>query len=250
LIPDLEMSQWLLVAFGAVVFLLGAFVKGTLGVGMPMVVAPLLSLVIPAPTTIALLGMPVLVSNSMQSIEGGLLRYSLKRFGWLILAQTVATILTVKMTLNLSPGMLNSLLAISVLAATVLMAFTLNLRIAPQHEKWSGILVGAASGLMSGVSSLTGPLIIAYLMALKLNRDMFVGSISIIYLFAAIPLYLSLWWFDRFGWNEFVLSSLALIPMVMGLKLGRLLRHRLSETLFRRILLGFLTIISLILLFK
>jgi uncharacterized membrane protein YfcA len=130
------------------------------------------------------------------------------------------------------------------------MAFTLNMRIAPQHEKWSGILVGAAAGLMSGVSSLTGPLIIAYLMALKLNRDMFVGSISIIYLFAAIPLYLSLWWFDRFGWNEFVLSSLALIPMVLGLKLGRLLRHRLSETLFRRILLGFLTIISLILLFK
>jgi len=87
-------------------------------------------------------------------------------------------------------------------------------------------------------------------MALKLNRDMFVGSISIIYLFAAFPLYLSLWWFDRFGWNEFVLSSLALIPMVLGLKLGRLLRHRLSEILFRRILLGFLTTISLILLFK
>jgi uncharacterized membrane protein YfcA len=38
--------------------------------------------------------------------------------------------------------------------------------------------------------------------------------------------------------------------MVLGLKLGRLLRHRLSEILFRRILLGFLTTISLILLFK
>ena len=47
--------------------------------------------------------------------------------------------------------------------------------------------MGLLSGVMVGVSALTGPVIISYLMSLRLPRDVFVGSV--IYLSGALPLY-------------------------------------------------------------
>jgi uncharacterized membrane protein YfcA len=40
------------------------------------------------------------------------------------------------------------------------------------------------------------------------------------------------------------------LPMAAGLALGKRVRYRLNEQLFRRLLLGFLTLLALILLFK
>ena len=43
----------------ALAFVVGGVVKGTLGVGLPLVVVPLLSLALPTPTAIGLVAIPV-----------------------------------------------------------------------------------------------------------------------------------------------------------------------------------------------
>jgi len=45
-------------------------------------------------------------------------------------------------------------------------------------------------------------------------------------------------------------SVLALVPMAIGLTAGQKPRHRLSEDAFRRILLGFLTFIAVLLVIR
>jgi uncharacterized membrane protein YfcA len=45
-------------------------------------------------------------------------------------------------------------------------------------------------------------------------------------------------------------SVLALVPMAIGLTTGQKLRHRLSEDSFRKILLGFLTFIAVLLVIR
>lgn len=50
--------------------LLGGTTKGALGVGLPLVAIPILSLGMPAPQAIALLVMPVLLSNILQALQG------------------------------------------------------------------------------------------------------------------------------------------------------------------------------------
>jgi uncharacterized membrane protein YfcA len=52
------------------------------------------------------------------------------------------------------------------------------------------------------------------------------------------------------GWPEAVLSIAALVPMFVGMSLGKRLRTRVSETAFRRMLLSFLVIIALMLLLR
>lgn len=244
MIPDLP---WLLFA---VALLTGGLVKGALGVGLPLVAVPLLSLGMPPLLAIALLVVPVLASNFWQAVEGGRLVPSLQRFGGLIAAQFLATVLTVRMTLALSASQLSAMLAGAVLLAVALMAWKPTLQISASRERAVGVGVGLLSGLLGGVSSLTGPVIITYLMALRLRRDEFVGSISIIYLSAALPLYGAMLLFGRLGPTELTGSLLALVPMAAGLLAGKALRQHLDDNRFRRVLLVFLVVLAILLLLK
>jgi uncharacterized membrane protein YfcA len=87
-------------------------------------------------------------------------------------------------------------------------------------------------------------------MALRLKREEFIASISIIYLLGSVPMYVAMLWYGRFGFNEVALSVLALLPMFGGLRLGKAIRQYLSEIAFRRVLTGFLVILALMLVVK
>jgi uncharacterized membrane protein YfcA len=229
---------------------IGGLVKGALGVGLPLVSTPLLGLGLSSYQSISLLAAPVALSNLYQAIDGGRIPETLRRFGGLIIAQFIVTVLTVKLTLSLSAAQLNDLLAIALLLAVATMIWQPTLAISREREAKVGIVVGLMAGILGGVSSLTGPVTLTYLMALRLDRETFVSSISTIYFIAALPLYGALMWYERMTGVDLVLSIIGLVPMAVGLSLGKRVRYRLNEQLFRKLLLGFLAILALILLFK
>jgi uncharacterized membrane protein YfcA len=228
-----------LLAVMAGAFVVGGLVKGLLGVGLPLVVVPLLALVIPSPKAIALMGIPILLSNVWQAVDGGHGRYALRRFATLIVPMVIATALTVRLTLGLDVATLDTLVACALLLAIVLMAWHPKLDVDPRRERYWSAVVGTLSGAMGGVSSLLGPLLITYLVALRLTREQFIGSISIMYLAGALGV---------LGPAELVMSALALAPMFVGMWVGKRARQHVSEALFRRLLLGFLTVIAILLL--
>jgi len=178
------------------------------------------------------------------------LKDSVRRFWPMMLAQSVFTVLTIQLTLGMSARDFNQMVAFSVLLALALMTFTPQFTISPRREKWASALVGGLSGLMGGVSSLTGPIIITYMMSLKLQREEFIGCISIIYLAAAVPMYLTMYGYGRMENADLVSSVIGLLPMALGLAAGKRLRARLSEKAFRRVLYVFLLILSVLLVLR
>ena len=237
-------------ALGAVAFLLGGLVKGLLGIGLPLVALPVLSLGFPPTQAIGMLAVPVLASNFWQAWDSGISVQGVRRFMPLIVAMALATLATVPLTLALAEAALRRVLAAVVLVAVVLNAMPLRLAVPPRQERWWSAAVGLLSGAMGGVSSLTGPVIISYLMSLRLPRDVFVGSISVIYLSGALPLYGSLAAQGRLTLREAVLSVLAMLPVALGMMIGRSVRGRLGEALFRTALLGFLVLLALLLILR
>jgi len=228
----------------------GGVIKGTLGVGLPLLAVPVMSLFISSTQAIALVSVPVLVSNIWQVWQEGSLKASLKRFWPLMLTQALMTIGSVYWTLSFSVSELNRVLAFALILAVVLMAFKPSFNIPPEKEPMTSALVGVTSGLLGGASSLMGPIVISYMMSLKLHRDEFVGCISVIYLNAAWPLYLAMWGFGRMSLDDIAYSFLAIIPMFLGLYAGQKIRHHLSEETFRRALLGFLSVVAVMLVFR
>ena len=61
-------SQTVFLVASAVMFTVGGVVKGTLGVGLPLVVVPLLSLILPTSQAMGLLVMPVLLSEKTKPL--------------------------------------------------------------------------------------------------------------------------------------------------------------------------------------
>jgi len=242
-----EFSIWLL-SFVALV--LGGVIKGALGVGLPLIAVPILSLWLPTGRAIGLLSVPVLWSNLVQARGGAGLMAGWRRFRGLILTQFFVTIVTVRLTTDLPAQVLNILVAGAVLFAVAMMSVQTRLVIAPKHEFGLGIAVGALAGLLGGASSLTGPVVITYFLALRLPRDEFVRSISLIYLIGSLPIYGAMLWFGRIGWMDVGLSVLALLPVYLGMRLGMAVRQRLDEALFRRIVLVFLVVVAAMLLMK
>ena len=244
---SLSTDMVLIIAACAAAILFGGIVKGTLGVGLPLFAVPIMSLMIGSTQAIALVAVPVLVSNIWQAWQEASWKASLKRFWPLMLTQAIMTVFAVHWTLSFSVKELNMLVAFAVILAVVSMLFKPSFTIPADKERWTGALVGTLSGMLGGVSSLMGPILISYMLSLKLQRDEFVGAVSVIYLNAAWPLYLAMYSFGRMEVVDLGYSVLALLPMAIGLRTGQKLRHRLSEDAFRKVLLGFLTFIAILL---
>jgi uncharacterized membrane protein YfcA len=115
-------------------------------------------------------------------------------------------------------------------------------------ERWLSPLIGLASGFVGGMTSFFGPIPVTYLMLLKLPKDEFVGTIALFYLIACSMLYIMLAAHEILTLDELLVSTLALLPVMIGLLLGRMLRRHISQEMFRRALIVVLFMLGISLL--
>jgi uncharacterized membrane protein YfcA len=109
----------------------------------------------------------------------------------------------------------------------------------------SGILLGGAAGFTSTIAHAGGPPANLYLVPLKLNKTVFVGTMTI--LFAGINLaklapYFAIGMFDQ----TIVSTVLWMIPVAaLGMLSGVWLHHRVSDRLFYPLCIGFVLLTGL-----
>ena len=125
-----------------------------------------------------------------------------------------------------------------VIAAAILQGSSYRLSLPPSLEKPSGVLFGLASGVVGGLSSMFGPMLIIYLVSIPgLNKERFVATISFLYIACVVPWVIMLAWFGILDQKLVVLSSLATLPVVVGLFVGEALRKGVSDARFRKMVL-------------
>ena len=231
-------------------FVMAGTVKGILGIGVPVVSVSLLSLVIGVPTAVALLPVPILASNLYQSLFGGQVESTFRRFGALIVALIIGTFAGARILVEIDQRMLVGIVGTAVLIFAVSAHFPGHMRLGKRGERWLGIPVGFLAGVLGGMTTFFGPPLIMYLFALNLEKDEFVGTISTVYLCAAVPLAVALGMFGVMGGEEYLWSTVAAAPLFLGVLLGQWLRTRISQSLFRRGLLLMLLIVGVRLIYR
>lgn len=226
-------------------FLVGAFVKGLSGIGMPLFVIPILLQFVPLQTAIGIMIVPAFLSNVFQLSDYRKVGAAARRFWSLLVALPVGIATGNLALLYLHPRQLDVLLGVLIGGFA---CFGL-LRVAPvathlNEKRWNPI-VGIITGVLGGFSSFYGPPIAFYLLALKLPRDVFIVTSALIFTVAGGVLNILLIVHGLVGWHDILLSVLSLAPVIAGLFLGNRVRRHVSQNLFDRIILWFLVLIAL-----
>ncbi|PWG65419.1 TSUP family transporter [Spiribacter halobius] len=234
-----------LTALVAIALFLGGAVKGTVGVGLPLVVVSLLGSFLDPKLAVVLVTVPVVVSNVWQSLRSGIVLGAARRFWPLILPFVLCTWLGAQLLASMHTALLLGFLGALVIGFSMLNLAQPQWRLAPRYEPFAGPGVGAVAGVLNGVSTVNGPPLIMYLVSLGLQKNDFVGSYGLIALAGSIPLVLSYIGVGLMGPAEFGASALALVPVLAGLLTGERLRRRIDPDLFRKVLLVVLIVLGL-----
>lgn len=241
------LSDPLVLAYIALAYLAGSTVKGVTGFGALLISVPLMSLAMDPAVAVALTGGPVLVSNIWQAVDSRHFMWAVRRF-WPLLVTLVPAAFIGSQFLALTDSRFTSAaIGIMVLLFCLTWILPVKLEVAPRSERFGAPIAGIVSGLVGGATILSGSVVIMYLVALKLTKDQFVGTIALIYLGTSIPIYLTLAWFGRIGATDMAVSAGLVGPAILGMVLGRMIRDRVSQRHFQAMVMALLAAVGVLL---
>jgi uncharacterized membrane protein YfcA len=237
-----EYGHWI-VAWCFFALCCGGFIKGALGVGTPLLTVPMMAQVLPPQMAIAIMAVPVVVANLWQFAQAERSRAVVARFWPTLVAILIGSLIGVKILSVIDEKTLLVLVGAAVIAFALLQGSRFRLHLPDRLVKPAGVLFGGASGLIGGVSSFFGPMLITYLISIRgLGKNQFVSTISFLYVSAVVPWALTLYIFGILDQRLLLYSALATLPVTLGLLGGQRMRKHISETRFQKLIIVVLII--------
>jgi uncharacterized membrane protein YfcA len=225
------------IAIAAILFAAGA-AKGVIGVGLPAVAVPLLCLIVPLPTAMAALAIPLLITNLSQAFAGDRIVVVLRHL-WPILAGTAAGIAVgVQLLTELSPDTLKPIVGAALIAVAALMLLAPKLHCPERHARIAGPLVGLGGGILGGIAGQSTPIVVLYLLSRGLTGARFVQYACMYAGLTWIVLTLALSHAGALGSAEAAVSAVCVVPVLLGMWVGARVRAGVPAGLFRRLVLG------------
>jgi uncharacterized membrane protein YfcA len=229
----------------------GGFIKGSLGVGTPLLTVPMMALVLPPQMSIAIMAIPVVVANLWQFSQAERSTAVVKNFWPAFIGILVGTWIGVKILSVIDEQSLLFIVGIIVIIFAFLQGSSKRFHLADASVKPAGILFGTASGVIGGVSSFFGPMLVVYLLSIRdLSKNQFVNTISFLYVSAVVPWAITLYLFGILDQRMLMFSAFATLPVTLGLLLGQRIREKISEAGFKYLIIGILIVSGLSMLWR
>ena len=221
----------------ALTFLAAGLIKGVIGLGFPTVVMGILTALLGIKAAMALLLIPAIATNAFQAVDSGHGMKLARRF-W-------------PMFLGIVPGIW---FGTGILAGTtgtgpaiflglLIVVYALIALLGPdlpkpgRHEAWLTPVMGLINGSITGVTGSSVLPGILYFQSLQLDKERFVGAMGLVFGISTGLLAIFLARYGLFTTELALISCICLIPSFLGMRLGAILRRRLSEERFKRALL-------------
>ncbi|MEP3276525.1 MAG: sulfite exporter TauE/SafE family protein [Stappiaceae bacterium] len=230
---DIE-SLWML---AALVFLLAGAIKGLVGIGLPTAVIGVLSQFTDPRQAIALLILPVLISNIWQVHKNRMFRKSLVLFWPFSITMAVGIWYFTQFAASVSSTVLSGLVGGVMMVFVFATLFTQPFSIASHLDKPVQIFAGSIAGVMGGLTSLWAPPMLIYLMSQPLKKDEFVGALGFLILAGTIPLAGGYIQAGLTSPTVMVYSAAMTVPTLVGVSIGEYGRKFLNGDQFRSLLL-------------
>src|ERR1700730_8742465 len=225
--------------FAAVVcsLIVVGLLKGIIGVGMPVVALPLLSLFIDIKSAAMLLSMPLIFSNLPQALEGGKTRRCLIQLMPVILGMIPGLFLGVRVLLALDPSVAKIIAGLVIMGVGGVTLLAPKLQLQSRLVLPTGITFGFFGGILGGIAAMPGPLVFIFLLAKGLRGKPFTKEASLYLVVSAGLLAILLTASRQFSWLDVSVSTAAMLPVVLGMYVGQHMRDKIAPETFKKLVL-------------
>ena len=226
------------------IFLLAGAVKGVVGLGLPTVSLVLLTLVFDLKSAMAMIIIPSLITNIWQGLAGGALLILIQRF-WLMFVLTFISIgFAVKLLHVINIDVLSTFLGLVILIYALYGLTVPKIPDLRPKERWISPIAGVVNGIIVGMTGSAVMPGVPYFQSLHLTRDQMIQAMGMLFSISALGLGAAMANEDLLTMNLTTASLAGLVPAFIGMWGGLLLRRRVSQITFRRILFYSLFIIG------
>jgi len=237
LVRALYFEQASIVAAVVCSLIVAGLLKGIIGVGMPVVALPLLSLFIDIKSAAMLLSMPLILSNLPQALEGGKTGRSFMQLMPVILGTVPGLFLGVRILLAVDANVAKIIAGLVLIGVGGVTLLAPKLQLHARLFLPTGITFGFFGGILGGIAAMPGPLVFIFLLAKGLRGKAFTKEASLYLVVSAGFLAILLTASRRFSWLDVSVSAAAMLPVVLGMQVGQHLREKIEPETFRKLVL-------------
>jgi len=229
----------------SVTFALAGVVKGVAGLGLPTVAMGVLGTFMAPAMAAAFMVVPALFTNVWQLFAGPSFGRLASKLWLMMLMTALATVASAGVLGGVDPKWSRLTLGL------VLVAYACYSLVAPVFtvpdsvQGWLGPVLGVITGLLTGVTGVFAIPSVPYLQALGLDKEELVQALGLSFTVSTIALGVGLSLISGFVVEQMGWSVYAILPAMLGMWLGQILRSRISQQAFRRCFLGCLALLGL-----
>lgn len=247
---EISVADLWFVLLALVAYLLAGTVKGITGLGLPTVALGLTTLVLDVRTAVALVILPLLVSNAWQLWRAGDVLGAMRRYAPFALVLVSGVWIVSSYSAVASDRFLY---AMTGLAFVLFVVVNLAVRVPPLPARYdlpAQLGLGTVAGILGGLTAVWAPPVAVYLAARQYPREEFVRATGFLIFIGSVPL---LGGYLREGLmtgHLLLLSAALVLPALAGFTLGERVARALSPERFRRVTLYVFLLLGLNLLRK
>ena len=224
---------------------IGAFSKGAVGIGLPMISIPILAGFIGVEHAVVVMTIPVWISNL-------LIVWSYRRLAklmpglWLALICAAAgAILGAYGLVVLDERVLLWVMTIWLAVYLIHRAISPDFRLEGRAAQIASPILAASAGIAQGATGMSGPFIATWIHSYRLQAETYVFGVSALFLAVSSGHLAGVSGFGLFDQERLLQGVLALIPVVIFVRLGMRTTRLMSPKLFDRLILGLIVVMEL-----
>ena len=227
---------------------LGGFTKGVISWGFPVISLPILTIVLPPTSALFLLFFPIIFANIREinfknlSDYNELTPFSIGIFSGILVGSYIFH--------NTKSELISIAIGITIIIFAYINFKGFKINEILVFNKLFGLLYGLFSGVIGGMTTVLGPLMIIYLVSLNFSKERFSQNVSFLVFATLIPLYIMFFIYQKVVINDFLVTFLAMIPAMFMQYLGLKIRDKIPQKTFKNLTLIFLSFVGLLVLYK
>lgn len=226
-------------------FLGAGVVKGVTGMGLPTVAMGVLGAVMSPLMAAAILIIPSFVTNVWQMLMGRDTLGLMRRLWLMMLCIVIGTVLGTRWLIVVDCVWSGRILGIALVAYAAYALLSPAISTPQRVQPWLSPIVGMVTGAVTGATGVFVIPAVPYLQSLGLQKDHLVQALGLSFTVSTIALAAGLAVHGGFELAQLGLSLLAVVPALVGMWLGSIVRRKISPTAFRRCFLLFLVVLGL-----